>query len=218
MSNATIINNPINSTATAVHYSMFSRLGAIPSGLVATFCLLYVMYSLVHRDYPMAVPTPVPVMPPIIMEEDPQIEVRETTLPIKPIEQVLPPKTKIVEPIEVDTDPGFHMNERVVAVIPPPSSMFGGGGQMVPFIKIAPQYPTAAAAKGTEGYVDIMFDVTALGTTDNIRIVAYVPSTVFNRSVIKAVKGWKYKPNVVDGVPVKTLDVKDRVRFSMEKK
>jgi protein TonB len=40
---------------------------------------------------------------------------------------------------------------------------------------------------------------------------------VFNKSVIKAVKGWKYKPNQVEGVAVRTFDVKDRVRFTMEK-
>ena len=62
---------------------------------------------------------------------------------------------------------------------------------MVPFIKIAPQYPANAATKGIEGYMDVMFDVTELGPTDNIRIIGYVSSTVFNKSVIKAVKAWK---------------------------
>jgi protein TonB len=88
---------------------------------------------------------------------------------------------------------------------------------MVPIIRIAPQYPQAALAKGVEGYVDVIFDVTAIGTTENIRILEAVPSSVFNRSVLKAVSGWKYKPNVVDGVAVKTPDVRDRVRFNMEK-
>jgi protein TonB len=88
---------------------------------------------------------------------------------------------------------------------------------MAPFIKIAPQYPSAAANKGIEGYVDVIFDVTELGSTDNIRITGYVPSAVFNNSVMKAVKGWKYKPNEVNGVAVRTPDVRDRIRFTLEK-
>jgi protein TonB len=91
-----------------------------------------------------------------------------------------------------------------------------GIGQMIPFIKVPPQYPQAALSKGVEGYVDVMFDVTELGTTDNIRIIAYEPSSVFNRSVIKAITNWKFKPNVVDGAPVRTQDVRDRVRFNLE--
>ena len=216
MSHSTTLNELSGYTSTAHRYTYMSRWCAIPAGMFATLCLLYVMYSLVHRDYPMAEPKPVPVIPQVIMEEVPEIEVRETTLPIKPLEQVEPPMIKNVTPVDVDMVPGIQINERIVPVVPAIEGLFGGG-QMVPFIKIAPQYPSSAAAKGVEGYVDIMFDVTALGTTDNIRIIAYVPSTVFNKSVIKAVKGWKYKPNVVEGVPVKTWDVRDRVRFAMEK-
>ncbi len=199
------------------HHPVFNMFGIIPSAFVVTSILLYAMYLLVHKDYPLVAPPPRPPIPHVIADFPKEIRVIQEALPVKPIEQTPPPSVNIVEPMEVDSNPGAGFGGPVVITKPPITGVFGIGGQMVPVIKIAPQYPQAAAAKGTEGYVDILFDVTALGTTENIRIIAYVPSTVFNKSVIKAVQGWKYKPNVVDGAPVKTYDVKDRVRFAMEK-
>ena len=191
--------------------------GIIPLAFVVTSILLYAMYLLVHKDYPLVAPPTRPAIPDVIADFPEEIRVMQEELPVKPIEQTPPPSIAMVEPVEVNSKPDVGFSEPVLITKPPIDGVFGVGGQMVPFIKIAPQYPQIAAAKGIEGYVDVMFDVTALGTTENIRIITYVPSTVFNKSVIKAVQGWKYKPNVVDGAPVKTHDVRDRVRFAMEK-
>ncbi len=197
--------------------SIVNMFGIIPSALVMTLCLLYAMYLLVHKDYPMVVPKPVPVIPDIFMMETDIAEIREEQPPVRPVEHTAPPPMHKADPVDIEVTGDPNFNERIVTVKPPFPRGLGLGGQMVPFIKIAPQYPSVAATKGIEGYVDVMFDVTELGSTDNIRIIGYVPSTVFNKSVVKAMKGWKYKPNEVDGVAVRTFDVKDRIRFAMEK-
>lgn len=198
-------------------HPLINMIGIIPSAVVITSLLIYTMYLLVHKDYPIVPSKPVPPIPNFIADFPREIPIMQAPLPIKPIAETPPPSIRVAEPIEVDLTIGVGFGDPVLIAKPPINGAFGMSGQLVPFIKIAPQYPQSAAAKGVEGYVDVMFDVTALGTTENIRIVGYVPSTVFNKSVIKAVQGWKYKPNVVDGIPVKTYDVKDRVRFSMEK-
>ena len=216
--NSSLICDQKNISLPGVHYHpLLNMFGIIPSAFIITSILLYAMYLLVHKDYPLVVPPTHPAIPHVIADFPKEIPVMQEALPVKPIEQATPPSVKMVEPVEVDVDHDGGFGGPLVIVKPPMSGVFGMGGQMVPFIRIAPQYPQAAATKGIEGYVDVMFDVTALGTTENIRIIAYLPSTVFNKSVIKAVQGWKYKPNVVDGTPVKTYDVKDRVRFAMEK-
>ena len=192
--------------------------GVTCSALFITMSLLYAMHHLIHNDYPEVVDDPIAPIPQFIMDTPPPIITREDEPPVRPVEQQLPPPVNRFDPPEVDTSgESMNLGGPVDIVKPPIKGAFGVGGQMVPFIKIAPQYPAAAASKGVEGYVDVMFDVTELGSTDNIRIVGYVPSAVFNKSVIKAVKGWKYKPNQVEGVAVRTFDVKDRVRFTMEK-
>ena len=215
--NASLSCSEINTQLPVKHHPLLNLLGIVPAALVITAVLLYAMHLLVHKDYPVIAPKPVPIIPEVVADFPKDIKIIPEPLPVKPIEQAPPPRALISEPVEVDPESNVVFIEPVIAVKPPMEGAFGMSGQMVPFIKIAPQYPQTAAAKGIEGYVDIMFDVTALGTTENIRIIAYVPSAVFNKSVIKAVKGWKYKPNVVDDAPVKTYDVKDRVRFSMEK-
>lgn len=193
-------------------------MGAIPAALVMTMSLLYAMHYLIHNDYPTVIDDAVVTIPEFIMDAPPPIVTREDEPPVRPVEQQLPPPVNRFDPPEVNIDgEGMHLGGPVDIVKPPFKGTFGLGGQMMPFIKITPQYPVAAASKGVEGYVDVMFDVTELGSTDNIRIIGYFPSTVFNKSVIKAVKGWKYKPNQVDGVAVRTFDVKDRIRFAMEK-
>jgi protein TonB len=197
--------------------SFVRALVVIPAALLMTVSLLYAMHYLIHNDYPEVVDDPVEKIPGFIMDTPPPIAVREEQPPVRPVEQQLPPPVNHKEPPEGVTDePGLNFNDPVIGH-PPITGVFGLGGQMVPFIKIAPQYPASAAAKGIEGYVDVIFDVTEIGSTDNIRIIGYVPSAVFNKSVIKAVKGWKYKPKEIDGVTVRTPDVRDRIRFAMEK-
>lgn len=217
MNSSLIFDQKTMSLPSVQFHPLLNILGIIPSAFIVTSILLYAMYLLVHKDYPIVVPPTHPPMPQIIADFPKVIPVMQEALPVKPIEQTPPQIVKMVEQVEIDLNPDVGFSEPVVITKPPIDGVFGMGGQMVPFIKIAPQYPQAAVAKGIEGYVDVMFDVTALGTTENIRIIAYVPSTVFNKSVIKAVQGWKYKPNVVDGTPVKTHDVRDRVRFAIQK-
>jgi len=216
--NKLIVSDAINYVDTTSGSPIARAMGAIPAALLMTMSLLYAMHYLIHNDYPVVIDDPLEQIPEFIMDAPPPIVTREDEPPVRPVEQQSPPPVNRFDPPEVTIDgDGMHLGDPVVIAKPPITGTFGVGGQMVPFIKIAPQYPAVAASKGVEGYVDIMFDVTELGSTDNIRIIGYVPSSVFNKSVIKAVRGWKYKPNEVDGVAVRTFDVKDRIRFAMEK-
>jgi len=216
--NKLIVSDAINYVDATGGSPVARAMGVILAALLMTMSLLYAMHYLIHNDYPVAIDDPVATIPEFIMDTPPPIATREDEPPVRPVERQLPPPVNRFDPPEVTIDDGgINLGGPVDIVKPPIKPGFGVGGQMVPFIKIAPQYPTAAATKGVEGYVDVMFDVTELGSTDNIRIIGYVPSSVFNKSVLKAVKGWKYKPNEVDGVAVRTFDVKDRIRFAMEK-
>ncbi|HTF95965.1 MAG TPA: TonB family protein [Cellvibrio sp.] len=189
----------------------------IPLALLATVFLLYAMQQLIHMDQPVCCDPVIKKIPPITMTIPTIVEVRHEEPPVRPVERTLPPVVEPYEPILTVVEPNEFGIGGPMVTEKPPINGFSGIGQMVPFIKVPPQYPQSALSKGVEGYVDVIFDVTELGTTDNIRIVAYEPSSIFNRSVIKAIKNWKYKPNVIDGVPVRTPDVRDRVRFNMDK-
>lgn len=80
----------------------------------------------------------------------------------------------------------------------------GGGNtdsDMVPIVKVAPQYPRDAAMKGLEGYVQLNVDIQTDGSVSNVRVVNSVPRRVFDRAAVRAASKYKYRPPVVDGKP-----------------
>jgi protein TonB len=110
--------------------------------------------------------------------------------------------------------------------IPPPSvnnnvDIGGPGGMNVaegdylPIVRVAPIYPARALSRGIEGYVDMSFTVTTAGTVKD-PVVDYSTSSLFERAASQAVLKFKYKPRVVDGVPVEVPGVKTRISFQLE--
>ncbi len=137
--------------------------------------------------------------------------------PQKPPE--LPPE---VPPQDLDNiDPSAP----TINIAPPPASTnidIGGPGGMniaegdyLPIVRVAPIYPARALSRGVEGYVDMSFTVTATGTVKD-PIVEYSTSSLFERAATRAVLKFKYKPRVVDGVPVEVVGVKTRISFRIE--
>ena len=137
--------------------------------------------------------------------------------PQKPPE--LPPE---VPPQDLDNiDP----NAPTINIAPPPVAAdvsIGGPGGMniaegdyLPIVRVAPVYPARALSRGIEGYVDMSFTVTTTGTVKD-PIVEFSTSSLFERAATRAVLKFKYKPRVVDGVPVEVSGVKTRISFQIE--
>ena len=137
--------------------------------------------------------------------------------PPKPPE--LPPE---VPPQDMDSiDP----NAPTINIPPPtvatdvqvggPGGMNIAEGDYLPIVRVAPVYPARALSRGIEGYVDMSFTVTTTGTVKD-PIVDYSTSSLFERAATRAVLKFKYKPRVVDGVPVEVPGVKTRISFQIE--
>ena len=131
----------------------------------------------------------------------------------------VPPETP---PQEMDAmDP----NAPTINVAPPTVSAdtnIGGPGGMniaegdyLPIVRVAPVYPARALSRGLEGYVDLQFTVTTAGTVQD-PVVIQSTSSLFERAATRAVLKFKYKPRVVDGVPVDVPGVKTRISFQIE--
>jgi protein TonB len=88
-------------------------------------------------------------------------------------------------------------------------------GDYLPIVRVAPVYPARALSRGIEGYVDMSFTVTSTGTVRD-PIVVFSTSSLFDRAATRAVLKFKYKPRVVDGVPVEVPGVKTRITFKIE--
>lgn len=94
---------------------------------------------------------------------------------------------------------------------------FGGGGgldrDMVPLVRIEPNYPSQAQQRRLEGWVHVRFTVTGAGTVKNVRIVKS-SDQVFETAALRAVEQWKYQPQMDAGKPVER-ETENLIRFDL---
>jgi TonB family protein len=63
-----------------------------------------------------------------------------------------------------------------------------------PVTIVEPEYPTDAAAKGIEGYVQLEFTINTDGSVSDVTVLEAQPEGIFNRSAKKAFRQWHYVP------------------------
>lgn len=88
-------------------------------------------------------------------------------------------------------------------------------GPLVPMLCPSPTYPPAALRRGLEGTVVVEFDVGADGLVGNVRVVES-SDAVFDEAAINAAQRFRFKPRVVDGIPLATPGKRYLFRFRME--
>lgn len=96
--------------------------------------------------------------------------------------------------------------------------LFGAGdldGPLTPLVRIPPVYPMNAKRRGIEGWVKVKFMVNADGTVEHVQVTVAEPSGIFDRTVIRCVSRWRFKPGTVAGKPVKAW-LETTVRFQLE--
>lgn len=74
--------------------------------------------------------------------------------------------------------------------------------ELIALVRINPLYPMRARRLGQEGYVKVRVHVGKDGKPKKVEILEAQPPGVFERSVIRALKRWKFKPKTVGGKPV----------------
>ncbi len=94
-------------------------------------------------------------------------------------------------------------------------SMASADGDAVPMVRVPPQYPERALQRGIEGRVLIEFTISRSGSVKDAKVIAYEPSTIFNKAALKAVKQWKYNPKIVNGKAVEQPGVRIAIPFKL---
>jgi protein TonB len=87
---------------------------------------------------------------------------------------------------------------------------------VVPIVRVNPQYPLRASERGIEGWVEVVFTISKLGTVKDPSVLNSHPSSIFDRSALKAIRKWKYNPKIEDGEPVERPGVKVRLKFELD--
>ncbi len=86
----------------------------------------------------------------------------------------------------------------------------------IPLVRVPPQYPVRAAERGIEGYVVMRFTISAAGTVKDPVVVDSEPARIFDRAAIRAIKKWKYKPKIEDGVAVERPNIEVKLAFNLD--
>jgi protein TonB len=89
---------------------------------------------------------------------------------------------------------------------------------VVPIVRVTPQYPLRASERGIEGWVEVEFTISKLGTVKNPNVLNSHPSSIFDRAALKAIRKWKYNPKIEDGEPVERSGIKVRLKFNLSNK
>jgi protein TonB len=85
----------------------------------------------------------------------------------------------------------------------------------VPVVRVNPLYPPRALERGTEGWVELRFTISASGTVQDAEVTNSHPGNVFDRAALKAVGRWKYNPKIEDGNPVERRGITLRLEFKI---
>jgi protein TonB len=92
----------------------------------------------------------------------------------------------------------------------------GSDQDVLPLVRIAPDYPARAAARGIEGWVIVQFTITPTGSVRDPMVVESMPKNVFDDAALKAIARWRYNPKVEGGVAVERVGVRTIIRFVLE--
>ena len=138
-------------------------------------------------------------------------------LPPEPKKEEVPPKlpNKVVEskstqtmqdqtPLDLDV-PNLNAGMKIGGGIPKglaSMKMAKVDSALTPMVQIKPVYPSSARRMKVEGYVKVELNVDATGRVLSTKILKSVPEGVFDKSVKKAIRRWKFRPKTVNGVAV----------------
>jgi protein TonB len=93
----------------------------------------------------------------------------------------------------------------------------GSDRDVIPLVRINPEYPSRAQQRGIEGWVQVSFTITPAGTVADQKVVDADPKGLFERAALDAIARWKYNPKVVDGRAMERRGVMVVLTFKLEK-
>jgi len=189
------------------------------AGLV-TFGLFWVMQALIGVTGELREGKATAKVEFIRLRKDRQVETKKREIPDKQLPDKPPPLPDMnFAPSRLGGADALALDLGVGDLDVGGGSGFGlqaSDSDVVPVVRVNPQYPIRAAERGIEGWVELEFTITASGTVKDPVVIAAKPARVFDVEALRAIGKWRYNPKIVDGKPVERSGVKVRLRFRLE--
>ena len=168
-----------------------------------------------------------PIPPPEKIEDiEPPPEEEDPPPPEMPTPEVERPQQMDIELSTPEIDVPMSMaGEPYLGEFSDGSGNMGGLGRpgkpnidsnVVPSLRIPPNYPNRALRSGIEGNVTVEFTITTDGSVKDAEIIEAEPPNIFDKSVLRAIAKWKFNPDMVDGQPVEKRARQD-IKFTLKK-
>lgn len=201
-------------------YKSFKFSSFILGAGITTIITFAFMHYLIKSDYKIAVDAP----------EIIEIDVMQAP-PIKAVKLI----TRVPQPPQIKPQPPKHMPPQVETVDPgnplthfapvikmisstiKMPTMTSSQGEATPLVRITPKYPITAARDGKEGWVQLGFTISEIGTVISPYIINSEPKRVFDKEAIRALRKWKYKPKMVEGKAVAQTGQSIQLDFKLDK-
>lgn len=189
--------------------------------VLVTFGLFWVMQMLVSVPYELGkggVPLSIEFVR-LKRDTTPEQKKREPPKREKPEQQPPPPEMNMAKNLK----PSDAVGE-IIPIVDTGAELerateLGAGGtdsDIVPLVRVDPEYPPRARQQGIEGWVNLEFTISPVGTVQDARVMEASPAFVFDRAALKAVRRWRYNPKMEGGVAVARAGVQVRLRFEIE--
>lgn len=200
--------------------------------VAVTLALFYLMQSLISGGKSaLSEETMGRIVDIVRVKQDQEVQTKQRKAKKPPPPDQPPPE---VPPMNLNVaidSTGFTMSGDIGG---PEINISGGGfgisdGEYLPIVKVQPRYPQRALSRGQTGWVVVEFTVSAQGTVKDVTVVdncAWTkskaqgqcidsPHSVFDKAASTAAAKFKYKPKVIDGEPVETAGVQNRIIFEL---
>ena len=198
---------------------MARHLNAAVLAIFVTFGLFYLMQALILGKDTKLGEAGGSMIDFVRLKKDSELETKKRKMPEKkePEEPPPPPDLSMARSNKPSQDMGdmaFAIDVEV-DVGGTDIAIAASDTDVVPIVRVNPQYPLRASERGIEGWVEVIFTISKLGTVKNPSVLNSHPSSIFDRSALKAIRKWKYNPKIEDGEPVERSGIKVRLKFDL---
>ena len=202
-------------------------LASLLLGVAVTLVLFFIMQALIDSgDQAYRSDSAGQIMEFVRIKDDESLSLKDRRKPKKPEPpKEPPPPPKMI--VEKQAKPTMNKVKIDIPNIDLPTIAGGGPflgnwagnplaeGDVLPIVRIDPQWPREALVEGIEGYVIVEVIIAADGSVASAVVIESVPRRLFDRNVIRAVLKWKFKPRIINGVAVERRAIQ-RLDFSLD--
>jgi protein TonB len=211
----------MNSEQHPINSAPVRLLFAVAGGAATAFALFWIMQALVSVTGELKDASTNLTVDFVRLKRDttPEIKKREAPKRQKPEQQPPPPEMNLAKKMNPgdavgniipDLDTSLELEDATNI-----DSAGGGDREAVPLVRVDASYPPRAKQQGIEGYVELRFTITPVGTIADVEVMRSKPPYIFDREAIRAVRKWRYNPKLENGLAIARPNQTVRIEFKL---